>query len=85
MKIKLSRMIAIILLVVPGVIATYGFLLMKDAFFAQFEPEIGHLLWGKMLWGLLLFIGGIFFLGGWILFRDIKRNYVVPRFKEKRK
>lgn len=85
MKIKLSRMLAIILLVVPGIIATYGFLLMKDAFFAQFEPEIGHLLWGKMLGGLFLFVAGIFFLGGWILYRDRKRNYVVPRFKEKRK
>jgi len=85
MKLKLSRVIAILLIVIPGILSTYGFILMKEAFFAQFEPTIGHFLWGKLILGLFLFILGIFFLGGWILFRDRKRNYVVPRFKEKRK
>ena len=37
MKDKLSRFVAIMLLVIPGVMATYGFLSMKDAFFHQFE------------------------------------------------
>lgn len=85
MKLKISRVIAILLIVIPGILATYGFILMKEAFFAQFDPEIGHFLWGKLIFGLLLLVAGIFFLGGWILFRDRKRNYVVPRFKEKRK
>jgi len=85
MKQKFMRFVAIMLLVIPGLTATYGFLLMKDAFFAQFEPDIGSMLWGKFIIGLVLLLVGIYFLGGWILFRDRKRNYVVPRFKEKRK
>jgi len=85
MKLKFARFIAIMLLVIPGIVATYGFLMMKDSFFAQFEPEIGHMLWGKFALGLIMFLVGIYFLAGWILFRDRKRNYVVPRFKEKRK
>lgn len=85
MKFKLSRIIAILLIVIPGIMSTYGFIIMKEAFFAQFEPAVDHLPWGKLILGLFLFVLGIFFLGGWILFRDRKRNYVVPRFKEKRK
>lgn len=77
-----SRFIAILLLVIPGLAATYGFLAMKDAWFAQFD---GGFLWGKFAFGLLLFAAGVSFIGGWIFFRDRKRNYVAPRFREKRK
>lgn len=83
MKSTTSRIIAAILLVVPGIAATYGFLAMKDAFFAQFGPE-AHMQWGKFVVGLLLFAAGVAFIGGWIFFRDRKRNYVAPRFKAKR-
>jgi hypothetical protein len=41
--------------------------------------------WGKLLLGLILFAAGVAFIGGWIFFRDRKRNYVAPRFKAKRK
>lgn len=87
MKTAFYRLIAILLLVVPGIMATYGFLAMKDAFFAQFGSVENdpHVQWGKLLLGLLLFIAGVTFIGGWIFFRDRKRNYVAPRFKEKRK
>lgn len=87
MKVTLSRFIAILLLVIPGLMATYGFLAMKDAWFAQFDhtSSYPHVLWGKLVWGLLLFAAGIAFLGGWTFFRDRKRNYVAPRFRQKRK
>ncbi|MCR8642389.1 DUF2627 domain-containing protein [Paenibacillus sp. N1-5-1-14] len=85
MKLTFTRIIAIILLVVPGIGAAYGFLAMKDAFFAQFEPTIGHILWGKLFIGFVLFLAGVAFIGGWTFFRDRKRNYVAPRFKAKRK
>jgi hypothetical protein len=86
MKSTLARFAAALMLVVPGFLATYGFLAMKDALFAQFGPAENnpHILWGKMLLGLLLFAVGVSFIGGWILFRDRKRNYVAPRFKEKK-
>ncbi|MDQ1909507.1 DUF2627 domain-containing protein [Paenibacillus sp. GD4] len=77
------RFIAIMLLVVPGITATYGFLAMKDAWFAQFDT--GSVLWGKFLLGFVLFGLGVAFIGGWTFFRDRKRNYVAPRFRAKRK
>jgi hypothetical protein len=85
MKAPFYRFIAILLLVIPGLMATYGFLAMKDAIFAKIAIENGHMPWGKFMLGLLLFAIGVAFIGGWTFFRDRKRNYVAPRFKPKRK
>lgn len=89
MKLILSRFIAVLLLVVPGLAATYGFLLIKNAIFdylADFGVEglIPNFEWLRFLLGLVLFLGGVGFIAGWIFFRDRKRNYVAPRFKKKR-
>jgi len=83
MKAPFYRFIAILLLVIPGLTATYGFLSMKDAFFAQFGTD-GHMLWGKFILGFILFLLGVAFIGGWTFFRDRKRNYLAPKFKAKR-
>jgi len=83
MKTAFSRFIAIMLLVIPGFTATYGFLAMKNAFFAQFETD-GAMQWGKFVLGFILFLAGVAFIAGWVFYRDRKRNYVAPRFKKKR-
>lgn len=83
MPTKFSRFIAVLLLVVPGWIATYGFLLMKNALFDSFAP--GAWPWLPFLGGLLMFGAGVGFIGGWIFYRDRKRNYVAPRFREQKK
>jgi hypothetical protein len=85
MKETFARLIAVLLLVIPGITATYGFLAMKNAIFAQFDQAVGHVLWGKFLLGLLLFLIGSGFIAGWVFFRDLKRNYLAPRFKKKMK
>lgn len=91
MKLIISRFIAILILVIPGLMAMKGFLLMKDAVFAYYslhgDASVIHPSFelGYFLLGLVLFLIGMSFLGGWILYRDRKRNYVGPRFKEKRK
>lgn len=87
MREKIQRFIAIILLVIPGIAATYGFLAMKNAWFAQFGPaeEHPHIPWGQFALGFVLFAAGVAFVGGWIFFRDRKRNYVAPRFRQKKK
>ncbi|MEK8127504.1 DUF2627 family protein [Paenibacillus filicis] len=85
MKPVIQRFIAMLLLVIPGLMATYGFLSMKDAWFAQFETAGGSILWGKLLLGFVLFGLGVAFIGGWTFFRDRKRNYVAPRFRKKPK
>lgn len=90
MKQILSRLLAIILLVVPGIGAAYGFLLMKNSLFDYFA-DMGNVAlqnptfkWGTFILGFVLFFAGISFIGGWIFFRDRKRNYLAPRFRPKR-
>ncbi|MFC5650901.1 DUF2627 domain-containing protein [Paenibacillus solisilvae] len=89
MKQVIPRFIAVLLLVIPGLAATYGFLLMKDAAFNYFysfgEEQASHQFeWWLFLGGFLLFGAGVAFIGGWTFFRDRKRNYVSSRFREKR-
>ncbi|XEC92835.1 DUF2627 domain-containing protein [Paenibacillus tarimensis] len=89
MRVVLSRFIAILLLVIPGLAATYGFLAIKDVVFVyfsdfgndEFMPRFG---WGKFILGIILFMGGVGFIGGWIFFRDRKHNYLSPRFRKKK-
>ena len=89
MKLTVQRFIAILILVIPGILACIGFLKMKDSLFNYFSqfgindftPKFE---WGMFVFGFILFAIGIAFIGGWIFYRDRKRNYVAPRFKEKR-
>lgn len=88
-KAILSRLIAVLLLVIPGFFATYGFLIMKNVFFDYWaslgvENAAPSFAWLRFLGGLVLFILGVGFVGGWIFFRDRKRNYVAPRFRKKK-
>ncbi|CAM4272523.1 DUF2627 domain-containing protein [Paenibacillus phoenicis] len=89
MKLKLSRFIAIILLVVPGIAAMIGFIKIKDTLFDYMSAHGDDSLtrvtfdWLNFGLGVVLFAAGAGFLGGWIFFRDRKRNYVGPRFRKK--
>ncbi|SEN21591.1 DUF2627 domain-containing protein [Paenibacillus sp. OV219] len=90
MRQVIIRFIAVLLLVIPGLGATYGFLLMKDAvfhYFSSFGDEtatVRHFEWWMFLGGLVLFLIGVAFIGGWTFYRDRKRNYVAPRYRQKR-
>lgn len=89
MKLIIQRLIAVLLLVIPGIVACFGFLRMKDSIFDYWSSFGNELInssfqWGKFLIGLIMFIAGAGFIGGWTFFRDRKRNYVASRFKEKR-
>jgi len=89
-KLVISRLIAILMLVIPGLAAAYGFLLMKDALFDYFaqlgdvELNTPHFEWLPFVLGFILFLLGVGFIGGWIFFRDRKHNYVASRFRPKR-
>ncbi len=85
-----GRFIAVLLLVLPGWLATAGFLKMKDSlfdWFAQQDPaQTQHGFdWLLFLIGLIMFIAGVGFIAGWTFYRDRKRNYVSPRFREKKR
>ncbi|MGZ9586184.1 DUF2627 domain-containing protein [Paenibacillus marinisediminis] len=86
----MAKFIAILLLVIPGLLATYGFFIIRDTVFQYIadhgnesiaDPSFG---WLPFLGGLVLFLFGIIFLGGWIFYRDRKRNYVATRFRKKK-
>ncbi|WP_427050226.1 DUF2627 domain-containing protein [Paenibacillus sp. TC-CSREp1] len=88
-KLVFARFLAIIVLVIPGLMAMKGFLMMKDALFLYYAEHGNDLIspgfqWLSFFGGLALFAAGMSFLGGWILFRDRKRNYVGPRFRSKK-
>ncbi|MBN2984407.1 MULTISPECIES: DUF2627 domain-containing protein [Cohnella] len=90
MRLVISRLIAILLLVVPGLAAAYGFLLMKDALYEYFvqlgdvQMQDPRFEWLSFAFGFILFFAGVGFIGGWIFFRDRKHKYVAPRFMPKR-
>lgn len=90
MKLLITRIIAILLLVIPGLAAAYGFLEMKNAFFlymAQVGDDIAQPdfpIW-QFIKGIVLFLIGAGFIAGWTFYRDRKRNYLAPRFMPKRR
>lgn len=74
-----QRMTALLIMLIPGIMSVYGVKLMRDAIFTTFE--INGFSWGMFSLGLLLFLAGITFIGGFIAYRDRKRKYG-PRFKD---
>ncbi|WP_227395195.1 DUF2627 domain-containing protein [Jeotgalibacillus aurantiacus] len=79
----MARIAALIVLLIPGVIAAYGIKLMRDMFFgiqASWMPA----LWLQFVAGLIMFIIGIGFIGGFLLHRDRKNNKVQKRFQKEK-
>ena len=76
----MQRAIAFILLLIPGLCTALGIKWMRDMLFGRLSPLLPAL-WIQFLIGLILFAGGLAFIGGFILYRDRKRNKVQNRFK----
>lgn len=71
----MMRFIAVLLLFVPGVLAAYGIKLMRDTVFNEFHPlffNVGI----QFIIGLILFVLGLAFIGGFIVHRDRKKNLI---------
>lgn len=67
------RIIAVIVLFIPGIIGAYGIKLMRDALFS----EVYTILFNETIQfivGLIMFVGGFSFVAGFIFHRDKKRN-----------
>ena len=83
----ISGLAALLLLAIPGLAAAYGFNEMRLAFLEYFASlddlnvANPHFPWGKFLIGAVLFLAGVGFIGGWIFYRDRKRNYVASRIR----
>ncbi|HLU22231.1 DUF2627 domain-containing protein [Lederbergia graminis] len=78
----MGRVIALIILLIPGVLAGYGIKLMRDMLFGVLNPPFGYL-WLQFLSGLIFFVLGLGFIAGFILHRDRKKNNVQDRFKKR--
>lgn len=69
------RLLAVLIIAIPGVICAYGIKLMRDAFFSELHNLYFHL--GiQFTIGLVFFIGGLAFIGGFIFHRDKKRQLI---------
>jgi hypothetical protein len=77
----MKRIIALLILVIPGIFAALGIKLMRDMTFGILQPPFPFLLL-QFLVGLLFFIGGLGFVAGFIFYRDRKRNKVQTKFKK---
>jgi len=69
----MNRLIALTLLFIPGIAAAFGIKLMRDALFGEYSPILFHA--GVQFFaGMVLFIVGLIFVGGFIVYRDRKNN-----------
>ncbi|WP_026694694.1 DUF2627 domain-containing protein [Peribacillus kribbensis] len=77
----MKRLIAVLILFIPGAFAVYGIKLMRDMLFAILQPPFPAL-WLQFICGLLFFAGGLGFVSGFIFYRDRKRNKVQDKFRK---
>ncbi|KJJ40678.1 hypothetical protein UM89_18560 [Bacillus subtilis] len=78
----MSRLLALLILVLPGGISALGIKLMRDTLFGHTIQPFGAL-WLQGLSGFIFFAFGLYVLAGFILYRDRKRNQVSPRFRKR--
>jgi hypothetical protein len=78
----MSRILALFIMVIPALLAVYGVKLMRDMTFGILQPPIPFL-WLQFLIGVILFLGGLSFVAGFIFYRDRKQNRVQKRFTKK--
>lgn len=74
------RIIAVIIIFLPGVIGALGIKLMRDAFFSEVYPFLFNEV-VQFIVGLIMFVGGLTFIGGFIYHRDKKRNLLKEQTK----
>ncbi|MFD2704329.1 DUF2627 domain-containing protein [Salibacterium lacus] len=67
------RIIALLILVIPGFLSVLGIKLMRDTLFQIQQPPFPFL-WLQFTAGALLLVFGIWFISGFVLHRDRKRN-----------
>ena len=74
MKIIYQRIIAILLLIIPGGIGIWGWTILRDVLFNAFAGQ--GFAWLPFLGGLILLLASLAFLGGFIYRHDQKRKRI---------
>jgi hypothetical protein len=72
-----ERLIAILLMCIPGAISVYGWTLMRDIIFHTAAGATFAYI--SFFIGLILFLLGLAIVGGFIFYRDKKRNKIQPK------
>lgn len=75
----MQRFIAVLIVISPVILGMYGIKLMRDTFFGILNNPY-PVLWFQFIIGALAFAVGLFLIGGFIFYRDRKRNKVKPNF-----
>lgn len=78
MKPVYQRIIAILLLCLPGVAGIYGWTEIREVIFNS-AAGVGFE-WLRFLWGLSLLLISLYIIGGFIFYRDKKNNRISPKF-----
>lgn len=78
-----QRIFALLLLIVPALVAMIGWNMMKNGVYDYMAEEPFPIL--SFIFGLVLFLGGVGFIAGFIFHRDKKRRLLQPRFLKKKK
>jgi hypothetical protein len=76
----MKRIIALIIVLIPGILAVVGIKLMRDMLFGIIQAPFPNLLF-QFIVGFLFFVCGLMFVAGFIFHRDRKRSKVQKRFK----
>lgn len=76
-----GRIIALLILLIPGIIAGVGIKLMRDTFFGVLISPFS-IFWIQGFIGMICFAFGLYIVAGFILYRDRKRNNVSARFRK---
>jgi hypothetical protein len=80
----MGRFIALILIVIPIGLAVVGVKIMRDTVFDIINPPFPWL-WLQFVTGIVFFIAGVGFIGGWVVYRDRKRNYNYKKLREQQR
>ncbi|MFD2829398.1 DUF2627 domain-containing protein [Corticicoccus populi] len=78
----MRKVLALVILVVPGVLAAVGVKYMRDSMFGIVNEPF-TLTVVQFIIGLLMAVFGIWFIGGYILNREKKNKRVQEKFLEK--
>lgn len=69
-----QRLLAVFVIAIPGILAGYGWNLMRDAIFTSFSSSGEAFPVLKMTGGLILFLAGVAFIAGFFVYRDKKKQ-----------
>ncbi|SET60015.1 Protein of unknown function [Salinibacillus kushneri] len=71
----MPRIVALLILFIPGIFAVIGIKLMRDALFNEVYTIFFHLFF-QFIAGFIIFLLGLAFIGGFMVHRDRKRNKI---------